>query len=111
MLKTTRVKMSESSEKKSTILMATPKGLIKISHFNNVMIVETQRKNLFLKEIPIRLTSDINVFLEGFSKKINKGTIGHLKFGRVYFNTSKGFLGLGKEYIADNTNYLIPNLC
>ncbi len=111
MLKTTRVKMSESSEQKSTILMATPKGLIKISHYHNVMIVETQRKNLFLRGKQIRLTSEINVLLEGFSKKIAKDTIGHLKFGRVYFNIPNGFLGLGKEYISDNTNYLIPGLC
>jgi len=103
--------MENSSKKKSMLLVHTPKGLIKISHHHNIMIIETKRTRLFTGAKEIHLIDDINVLLEGFSLKLSKGITGHLKFGRVYFNTDTGFIGLGREYVNNKTDYLIPGLC
>ena len=111
MRKETRTLIAQSSKEQSMVLVHTPKGLIKITHHDNIMIVETKRKSLFNHSREIRLIDDIKVITETFSLKLEKGITGYLKFGRVYFNTENGFVGLGKEYVKDKTNYLIPGLC
>ena len=111
MVKETRIKLDKASKEKIMMLISTKKGLIKITHHKNVMIVETKRQNLFVGSPKIALRSDLKVAVGAFSHKIAKDTIGYLKDGRVYFQVELGFLGLGKDYLEDNTNYIIPNLC
>lgn len=111
MKKEVRNNLNNSSKNQSMILLQTSKGLVKISHYNNVMIVETKNKDLFKRGRRIKLTDTIEVTTETISLKLKKGIIGYLNSGRVYFQVELGFLGLGKEYLQDKTNYYIANLC
>jgi hypothetical protein len=99
--------MQRSSNEHKSVLIHTPKGLITISHLDNIMIVETTRVNLFKRAKEITLREDITVIKDSISLYLTKGMTGHFKFGRVYFKMDEGFIGLGREYIAGKTDYAL----
>lgn len=111
MKKKIREIMSKSSKNRTLVLVPTEEGLISISHYKNVMIIQTKQKRLFQHNIEITLKEDVKVLLDDAIIKLKAGIKGHLKFGRVYFQTDEGYIGIGRDYLEGKTNYLIPNLC
>jgi len=96
---------------KTFVLLHTDDGILKISHKNNVMIIQNAKDNLFKHELKIRLVENVNVFTDSMDVQIEKGAQGFLKMGRLYFKVKDSFIGLGKEYLMDKTEVWIPNLC
>ncbi len=108
MKKTVKSKLIISKNGRHSMLISTEKGLLNVQHDMDIMIIKTEREDLFKREVNILLKKNITLVVNHVRIFIPEGIMGKLHHKLVFFRVDDSFIGLNSKRLNGNIDYILP---